>query len=185
MAGLVDRMVRAAKLQPALYEEVEADAGATGQAMTVVVLSSVAAGVGAWDKQGGGVGLVVSILVALVGWFIWAGLTFILGTKLLPGPNTKANMGELLRTIGFASSPGIVRVLGAVPGVGKVIGLAAAIWMLFAFVIAVRQALDYESNGRAILVCVIGWAIYVGIVIGLGAALIGAGATLGGGGLPQ
>lgn len=180
MAGLVDRMVRAAKLEPALYEEVEADTGATGQAMTVVVLSSVAAGIGAWGTQGG-TGVIASILVALIGWFIWAGLTYVFGTKLLPGPNTKANIGELLRTIGFASSPGIVRVFGVIPGVGKFIGLAASVWMLFAFVIAVRQALDYEGNGRAILVCVIGWAVYVGVVIGLGAALIGAVAGLGGG----
>jgi hypothetical protein len=180
MAGLVDRMVRAAKLEPALYEEVEADTGATGQAMTVVVLSALAAGVGAWGGEGGTGAVVGTIVLALLGWFIWAGLTYILGTKLLPGPRTTSNLGELLRTIGFASSPGMLRVLGALPVVGRFIGLAAAVWMLAAFIVAVRQALDYDSTGRAVLVCVIGWIVYVGILVGLGAMLLGGAAMLGG-----
>ena len=172
MAGLVDRMIRAAKLEPALYEEVEADQGATNQAMTVVVLSSIAAGIGGWGK-GGPAGLFGSLLLALVGWFLWAALTFVLGTKLFPGPNTKSDLGELLRTIGFASSPGIIRVLGILPVLGKLMELVAAIWMLLAFVVAVRQALDYEKTSQAVLVCVIGWIVYVGLVVGLGAVLFG------------
>lgn len=171
MAGLVDRMVRAAKLQPALYEEVEADQGATGQAMTVVVLSSLAAGIGSWSEHGAGLA-VGGIVLALIGWFVWALLTFLLGTKLLGEPETHANLGELLRTIGFASSPGIIRVLGFVPVLGPILGFAAAVWMLIAMVIAVRQALDYSSTGRAVIVCVIGWLVYVGITVGLMAALL-------------
>jgi hypothetical protein len=180
MAGLVDRMIRAAKLQPALYEEVEADASATGQAMTVVLLSSLAAGIGVWTDAGMA-GAVLGVGAALIGWFIWAFLTYILGTKLFPGPNTHADLGELLRTIGFASSPGILRVLGAVPKLGQVATVVAAVWMLVAFVIAVRQALDYPTTGRAILVCVIGWLVYLGIQIGLMTILLalGMGAALG------
>lgn len=183
MAGLVDRMVRAAQLQPALYEEVEADTTATNQAMTVVVLSSLAAGVGAWGKSGG-VGVAITILLSLGGWFIWAGLTYVVGTKLFPGPKTTANFGELQRTIGFASAPGLLRVFGSLPVVGRFIALAAALWMLAAFVVAVRQALDYEGTGRAVLVCVIGWVVYVGIIVGLGAMLVGGAAMLGAGHSP-
>jgi hypothetical protein len=178
MAGLLDRMIRAAKLDPSLYEEVEADQGAMSQAMTVVVLSSVAAGIGAWGK-GGPAGMVGSLLLALVGWFLWAALTFVLGTKLFPGPKTQSNLGELLRTIGFASSPGIIRVLGFLPVLGKLMELVASIWMLLAFVVAVRQALDYEKTSQAVLVCVIGWIVYVGVVIGLGALAVGGVAMLG------
>jgi hypothetical protein len=177
MAGLIDRMVRAAKLDPALYEEVESDPGATGQAMTVVVLSSVAAGIGGIGKHGAG-GLVGGLILALIGWFVWAGLTYLLGTKLFPGPNTKADLGQLLRTTGFASSPGVIRVLGILPLLGKLISFAAAIWMLVAFVVAVRQALDYEKTSRALLVCFVGWVIYVGIVVWLGAALLGGAAMM-------
>ena len=87
---------------------------------------------------------------ALIGWYIWAYLTYFIGTKFLPEPQSRADHGELLRTIGFSSTPGLIRVLGIIPGLTGVIFLIAAIWMLVAMVIAVRQALDYTSTFRAI-----------------------------------
>ena len=158
MASLVDRMMRAAKLDVDLYEEVEADREATGQAMTVVVLSSVAAGVGT-SLQGGLTGLLLGAIVALIGWAIWAYLTYWIGTRLLPESQTQADFGQLLRTIGFSSSPGLIRVLGIVPGLAGPSFLVAGIWMLVAMVIAVRQALDYESTWRALGVVIIGWVV--------------------------
>ncbi len=158
MISYKDRIIRAAKLDVNLYEEVEADKGAMGQAMGVVVLSSIAAGVGSLAK-GGISGILIGTIIALIGWYVWAYLTYFIGTKFLAEPQTKADHGELLRTIGFSSSPGLIRVLGIIPGVGGVIFLAASIWMLVAMVIAVRQALDYTSTLRAVGVCVIGWII--------------------------
>jgi hypothetical protein len=158
MSKLMDRIVRASKLDVHLYEEVEADKGAMGQAMGVVVLSSIAAGIGSIGK-GGLLGILLGIVFALIGWYIWAYLTYIIGTKVLSEPQTRADPGELLRTIGFSSSPGLIRVLGIIPGLAGVIFLGASVWMLVAMVIAVRQALDYKSTLRAIGVCVIGWII--------------------------
>jgi hypothetical protein len=151
-------MIRAAKLDVDLYEEVEADREATGQAMTVVVLSSVAAGVGT-SLQGGLTGLLLGAIVALIGWAIWAYLTYWIGTRLLPESQTEADFGQLLRTIGFSSSPGLIRVLGIVPGLAGPSFLVAGIWMLVAMVIAVRQALDYKSTWRALGVVIIGWVV--------------------------
>ncbi len=158
MTSFKDRIIRAAKLDVNLYEEVEADKGALGQAMAVVVLSSIAAGVGTIARGGLG-GVLIGTITAIIGWYIWAYLTYFIGTKLLPEPQTKADHGELLRTIGFSSSPGLIRALGIIPGIGAVIFLVASIWMLVAMVIAVRQALDYNSTLRAVGVCVIGWII--------------------------
>ena len=158
MTRLKDRMIRAAKLDVDLYEEVEADQGALRQAMLVVVLSSVAAGIGSFG-QGGLGGVLIGMIVAIVGWYIWAYLTYFIGTRLLPEPQTKADHGELLRTIRFSSSPGLIRVLGIIPGLTEIVFLVASIWMLTAMVIAVRQALDYESTWRAVGVCVIGWIV--------------------------
>ena len=160
MASIIDRMVRAAKLDVNLYEEVEADKGAMGQAMAVVVLSSVAAGIGTLGTAGIK-GLVLGTIVALVGWFIWAFLTYYIGTRLLPEPQTKADYGELLRTIGFSSSPGVLRVLGIIPMLGNILNFICGIWMLVAMVIAVRQALDYKSTWRAVGVCLIGWIVQI------------------------
>jgi len=158
MASITDRMIRAAKLDVTLYEEVEADKGAMGQAMGVVVLSSVAAGIGTVGTTGIK-GLVLGTIVALVGWFIWAFLTYYIGTRLLSEPQTKADYGELLRTIGFSSSPGVLRVFGIIPMLGNILNFICGIWMLVAMVIAVRQALDYKSTWRAVGVCLIGWIV--------------------------
>ncbi|MBI2089215.1 MAG: hypothetical protein HYT78_10790, partial [Deltaproteobacteria bacterium] len=115
MADLKDRLLRAAKLDVTVYEEVEADREAMGQAMGVVVLSSVAAGIGTGFEVGF-VGIVAGVIVSLLAWYIWAYLTYIIGTKLLPEPKTHAGIGQLLRTTGFSSSPGLIRILGVFPG---------------------------------------------------------------------
>lgn len=182
MASFSERLIGAAKLDVEIYEEVEADTGAIPQALAVVVLSSLAAGVGL-IRDGGVVGLLAVTASSLVAWFIWAGLTYLIGTKMLPEPQTKADMGELLRTIGFASSPGLLRVVGIVPMLGGLVSLIASIWMLVAMVVAVRQALDYRSTGRAVAVCLIGFIVYlvamlgVSMVVGAGAAIFGGAAT--------
>ena len=112
------------------------------------------------------INLIVITIVALVGWYIWAYLTYFIGTKLLPEAQTTADHGELLRTIGFSSSPGLIRILGIIPGLTNLVFTVAGIWMLIAMVIAVRQALDYTSTLRAVGVCLIGWIIQI-IFLGL------------------
>jgi hypothetical protein len=158
MASFQERIIRAAKLDVNLYEEVEADKGAMGQAMAIVVLASIAGGIGAPASIGLS-GILIGTIAALIGWYVWAFLTYLVGTKLLPEPQTKADIGELLRTIGFSSSPGLIRILGIIPFLRGLVFLIAAVWMLVAMVIAVRQALDYQSTLRAVGVCIIGWII--------------------------
>ena len=172
MSSFVERVIGAAKLDAHIYEEVEHDRTAMAQAMTVVVLSAVAAGIG--SLNGGFGGLVAVSVAALVGWFIWGGLTYLIGTKLLPEANTKADIGEMLRTIGFSSAPGVLRIFGFVPVLGGVISFIASVWMLVAMVIAVRQALDYTSTNRALGVCAIGWLVYIAFAM-LMAMAFGAG----------
>jgi len=165
MDNFWNRIIRAAKLDVNLYEEIEADKGALGQAVLVVVLSSVAAGLASIGKAGIS-GVLIGIIMALVGWLIWSYLTYIIGTKILPTPETKADYGELLRTVGFASSPGLIRIIGIIPGLAGIVFIIAGIWMLITMVIAVRQALDYQSTLRAVGVCIIGWIIQA-VVLGL------------------
>ena len=183
MASPIGRMIRAAKLDVGLYEEVEADTGATGQAMLVVVLSSVADWiwiVDVWDFRffrgmwAGGMTrpqwLVFVALISLVAWYIWAFLTYFIGTRLMPESHTEADVGQLLRTTGFSTSPGLLQILCILPGlIGAkrwtgIVLLGCAVWKLVAMVIAVRQALDYHSTGRAIAVCLVGWLLKVFIV---------------------
>jgi hypothetical protein len=168
MNPLVDRMIRAAKLDVNLYEEVEADTSALGQAILVVIISSIAGGLGTLSVVGLN-GVLTGIIVALIGWVAWALVTYFIGTKILPQPQTNADFGQLLRTIGFSSSPGIIRILGIIPFLYSITSLVASLWMLIAMVIAVRQALDYDSTWRAVGVCLLGWVVYLVIALIFGA----------------
>src|SRR5438034_9607283 len=147
MADLVERMIGAAKLDVRIYEEVEADTNATGQAMAVVVISSVAAGLGAFRI--GPFGIARSAIAALAGWLIWAFLTYFIGTRILSEPQTSADLGQLLRTTGFSSPPGVLRILETLPLFGVVISLLVAILMFVVMVVVVRHTLDYRSTCRA------------------------------------
>jgi hypothetical protein len=151
--SLVERMIAAAKLDVQLYEEVEADADATSQAALVVGLAAVASAIG--GAGGGAAGFFGGLVAAFVGWLLWSGVTYLIGDKLLGGT---ATWGELLRTIGFAQSPGVLYVLAIVPIFGGLIRLAVLVWLLVAGIIAIRQALDF-STGKAVLTAVLGWLV--------------------------
>ena len=153
----VNRIIRACKLDVSLYEEVEADKSATFQAAGVVVLSSLAAGVGALSL--GASNFLIAPLLALVSWYVWAYLIYFIGAKFFPETTTEADHGQLLRTIGFSSAPGLIRVFGFIPDLMSIAFIAAGIWMLVAMVIAVRQALDYQSTWRAVGVVVTAFLI--------------------------
>jgi hypothetical protein len=167
--NFVMRLIGAAALDTAIYEEVEADRTATGQALLVVLLSSLAAGIGARGLGGGSFQSIVFIsIVALMTWAAWALVTFEIGARLMPEPQTRGDVGELLRTIGFASTPGLLRIFGALPGLTIPVFAVTTVWMLLAMIVAVRQALDYSSTRRAVAVCVLGWvlAIVFAMVVG-------------------
>jgi hypothetical protein len=153
----LNRIIRACKLDVNLYEEVEADKSATFQAAGVVVLSSLAAGVGVSSL--GTYNFLMAPLLSLLSWFVWAYIVYFIGVKFFPEPTTQADHGQLLRTIGFSSAPGLIRVFGIIPSLMNIAFIGAAIWMLVAMVIAVRQALDYKSTWRAVVVVVTGFLI--------------------------
>jgi hypothetical protein len=163
------RLLGAVALDPLLYEEVEADRLATPQALLVVVLSSLSAGVGARGFGGDSLpGILFISALALISWAAWALITFEIGARLMPEPQTRVDVGELLRTIGFSAAPGMLRIFGVVPGATIPAFAITAAWMLAAMIVAVRQALDYRSTGRAIAVCVIGWTLAIAIAATIG-----------------
>jgi hypothetical protein len=165
----VQRLIGAMALDAAIYEEVEADRGATLQAGTVVILSSLAAGFGARGLGGTNVPNIAFVsIVSLLAWAAWALVTYEVGVHLLAEPQTRSDVGELLRTIGFASTPGMLRVFGIIPGVTIPAFAISAVWMLIAMIVAVRQALDYESTARAVAVCVVGWLLALTIAVAMG-----------------
>jgi len=148
-----------------LYEEVEADKSATFQAAGVVILSSLAAGVGVISL--GTSNFLIAPLLSLGSWFVWAYLVYFIGVKFFPESTTEADHGQLLRTIGFSSAPGLIRVFGVIPNLTSLVFTISSIWMLVAMVIAVRQALDYKSTWRAVGVVVTAFLIQSIILIAI------------------
>lgn len=168
MATLTDRMIGAAKLDVKTYEDVEHDESAMGQAMAVVALSAVAAAIGS-AGLGGMRGIIGALFAALIGWFVWAGIIYLVGTQALPDPQTKADLGQVLRTVGFAASPGVLSIFAIVPVLGWLVRLAVFVWQIAATIVAVRQALDYTSTAKAAVVCILGVIAYTAVFMFLGA----------------
>jgi hypothetical protein len=167
----VRRLIGAAMLDAATYEDVEADRSATPQALVVIVLSSLAAGIGARGSSGGAATFAffaTATLMALITWAAFALVTFEIGARILPTPDTRVDVGELLRTLGFAAAPGLIQVFGVFPGARVPVFTLAIVWALAGSVVAVRQALDYTSTGRALAVCGLGLLLSVSIAIVLG-----------------
>src|SRR5215471_8213385 len=172
MTTFPHRLMGASVLDVTTYEEVEADRGATAQAFIVVLASSLAGGVGAIGFVRPGAALTGGVFfwaaVSLIAWAAWALLVFEIGGRLLPEPETRVDVGELLRTIGFSSAPGILRIIGIVPVLALPVFALATVWMLVAMIVAVRQALDYRSTARAIGVCTLGLAFALIIAFAFG-----------------
>jgi hypothetical protein len=152
------RMIGAACLDAATYEQVEADSTSSASAIMVVVIASVAAAIGAGSRDLTSIAGIT--LAAILSWIVWIGLTLVIGKWIMPEPGTHADIGEVLRTTGFSASPGVFRILAGIPGLGLLVFLGVTVWMLFTFVVAIRQALDYTSFTRAFAVCLLGWLIH-------------------------
>ena len=164
MSTIASRFLGSATLRAQSYEEVEADRNANWQAVAIVILSSLGAAVG--FRLNSLADTAILLGVALATWISWVLLTLLIGTTLLPGNQTKADFGQVFRTTGFSASPGVLRAFGFLPHVGGYIFAGATIWMLFSFVVAIRQALDYSSTSRAFLVCLLGWLIQAVLFFG-------------------
>jgi hypothetical protein len=168
MMRYLRRLVGAILLDVRAYEDVEADSRATLHACITIVLCCLSAGVGARGFGGASLPVLPLTAMVLVGWASWSLLTFEVGARVLPGARTHSDVGELMRTLGFAASPGLLLAAGALPGLARPVFAMVSLWMLVAMVVAVRQALDYASTMRAIAVCLVGWALAIAIVFGGG-----------------
>ena len=172
MGTLAYRALGAALLDHSTYEGIEADRTATRQAFVVVLAASLAAGIGAGGLDGPRWSLIIALtLVALATWIAWAVLILEVGGRHLRRPETRVDLGELIRTVGFAASPGLFQIFALIPEVATLVFIVSWAWMWAAMVVAVRHALDLSSYGRAIIVCGVALAISLGMALVIGIAL--------------
>jgi Yip1 domain len=175
MAQIVDRMIRAAKLDASLFEEISRDESTMGEAVTVVVIVSVASGIGL--ALTGPLGLIGGAISSLVSWFLWAWLAFFVGTVMVPDAGTNTDLASVMRVTGYASAPGVLSIFGLIPFFGGLASFIGSLWMLASFIVAIRVVMNFDSNGKAALVCIIGWVVKMVIAMlflfmGLGGALL-------------
>ena len=181
--NIFNRVIRGALLDVAFYNEVESDTSLNTEALLVVIIASIAGGIGAFIGSliGGEIGaaliaLFVSALLGIANYYIWAYVTYFVGTNLFEG---RADPGELLRVIGYASGPRILSLFTLVPCLGPMLGFVGAVWALIASFRGVREALDLDT-GKTLVTVIIGWiivlviSIVVGLVLGVGALGLGA-----------
>jgi hypothetical protein len=159
MASLQERMIGAMRGDVKTFQEIEADPTAIGQAVTVIVIASLASLIGNIFRAGLTFGI-MQMIMALIGYAIWSFLIVIVGTKIMPEPTTKADFQEGFRVIGFTASPGVLNILAIIPFLGPLISFVISLWMLVIGVIAVKEVLDYSNVGRAIVVCLIALIVW-------------------------
>lgn len=159
-----DRVSGAIRLRSAVFEDVELDASSLKQAVTVVILSATCMALGTHGSENFPL-LVTAIAAAILGWVVWAWIALLVGTSLLKETQTEADLGQLLRTTGFATAPGLLAIAGIVRPFAGFAVFVAFLWILAAYVVAVRQALDYHSTLRAVVVCLAGWLVYAAMLL--------------------
>jgi len=176
MADLTGRVIGVLQADVKTITEIEGDPNAMGQAITVIVVAGVSGLIGNYFRVGltGGV---ISLVSSVVGYALFSLLVFLIGTKVMPEPATKADFSETFRTVGFAAAPGVFNILAIIPFIGALVPLVTGLWGLVIGVIAVREVLDYSNTGRAIIVCIIAvvvcWiALFILLLPILGAAML-------------
>lgn len=158
MSDFLRRIVRAARLDVTLYQEVAGDEHALWQAMAIVLSFGAASGLGVY-RQTGPAHVWAYAAIELAGWFVWALIMYFLGAKLLPRPGRPVDLRTFLRTIGFSSAPGVLRVLGLLPGAALPVEFLVLVWMLIATIVAVKQVFQHVGVWPAVAVTVIAWVI--------------------------
>src|SRR4029453_8865861 len=172
MASFGERVVGAMRLDANTFEEIERDPTAMGQAVGVIVLAAVSSGLGNLFR-GGMSGIVGNVIIALIGYVVWSVLVWIIGTKVIPDPGTKADFAETFRVIGFAAAPGVLGIAAIVPILGYLVMLVIWLWQIAAMVIAVEAVLGYDTIGNGVIVVVIGFCVNFMVTLLLGMLFLG------------
>ncbi len=160
MKIFLNRFFRAVKLDVSLFQEIIEDPKTFSQALIVVLIYSMTSAWGTFGRTGA-VGNNIGMITTLLGWYVWAFSTYMVGARMMPEAGTEPDRKTILRVIGFACAPGILRILGFIEGLGLIVIFIALSWMVAAATVGVKQAMNYESTARALGVCIIGLLISI------------------------
>ncbi len=151
-------LIGSIQLDPQAYSGIAADRGVLKQAFIIAALSSVATGIG--NSGGYPDRILLAALFAFVAWLAWVLLIYILGAKVVREVDTQTEIGALFRIAGFASVPGLIRLLAYLPPFAGIVSVGAMLWMLAMMVVGVKESFGYRSMPRAIAVTLLSWPFY-------------------------
>ena len=164
------RFTGALMLDAGAFEDIEAHHDAAMQSVAVVTLACAAGGFAVAGLGAAGLtGFLTGIVLVLGAWLVWVTVIAALGTIVFAEPETKSNLTELLRTLGFAAAPAVFLVFASMRAAAPFVISLVSLWMIAAAVMGLRQALDYRSTPRAIAVCVLGWVVALGVIAAVAA----------------
>jgi hypothetical protein len=158
--SVMDRMIGAALLKPDAYEAVERDTNATSTALLIVVGTAIAAGIGDLTHHGLR-GLISGVIAGLISWVLYALAAYFIGSTIFKTSQTATTLGELLRTLGFAQVPAFLLILSGIFLLGAIVSVVVFFWVLATTIVALRQALDFTTTGRAIGTAIVAWLFYI------------------------
>ena len=154
------KMLRASLLRSELYKEVGRDKGSIRGVVLVILICGICDGIGFIGIRGAEV-ILPAILSRYIGWFLLCAVIYLVGVKMF---EHTSDMGEIMRVTGFANSPGVLAVLGIIPVAGNFIRAVSFLWMIAAYIVAVRQSLDC-STARSIFIVIQGFIIFLIVYI--------------------
>jgi hypothetical protein len=171
---IINGMLRAIRLDKGFFEEVEHDTSYNQDALGVVILVAVIGSIGSFLGalvSGAGIlaaigGLIIGLLLAIAGYYLWVFVAHFIGTRLFKGTGDR---GEVQRALGFAYAPQALNILSFIPCLGGIIALAAWLWSIAAAFVAIRQSLDQDDVNAGLTVVISGIAVM--IVVGLISAI--------------
>ena len=155
---MIDRIVRAIRLDWTVFGEIAKDRDALKEAAIIVAIVTFLSAVGT-GLATGSLSAFAGAWIAgiLIGWIGWAIITYFVGTAVFKG---ETDIPEMLRVLGYASAPNLLGLLRFIPCVGWAFPLIGGLLALAAGIIAIREAMDFDTS-KAIVTVFIGWIIVV------------------------
>ena len=129
---IISRISRLARLDTTVFDEVRMDPTATASLFVVPAAAAFAAGLGGWlwwiqeaEFDEGKVfvqSVIMGSLFAIGLWIVWLFVAYVLLTQVF---RERADLQQLIRTMGMAAAPLGLSLLLLIPGINFGIGLAS------------------------------------------------------------
>jgi hypothetical protein len=167
---VMSRIMRLARLDTTVFDEVRMDPTATASSFVVAAAATVAAGLGGWlwwiqktDFDGGKVfvqSVILGSIFAVLLWVVWLFVVYVLLTQVF---RERADLQQLIRTMGMAAAPLGLSILLLIPGINYGIALAS-IALFFGLTTIAIQSVTTAEPAKVLMANAAGFVIWAVIL---------------------